>query len=71
MCELDARKFPHKAVWEKLLDTYMDIDDFTVEFMALKKKQFECHRIDDNYPLTFDMLDSKQFSEVMEFLNSH
>ena len=31
--------------------------------------QFEYHGIDDNYPLTFDMLDSKQFSEVMEFLN--
>ena len=30
MCELDARKFPHKAVWDKLLDTYMDIDDDTV-----------------------------------------
>ena len=28
-------------------------------------------RLDDNYPLTFDMLESKQFSEVMEFLNAH
>ena len=36
MCELDARKFPHKAVWDKLLDTYMDIDDDTVGSMAFK-----------------------------------
>ena len=71
MCELDARKFPHKAVWDKLLDTYMDIDDDTVGSMAFKHTQFEYHGIDDNYPLTFDMLDSKQFSEVMEFLNAH
>ena len=71
MCELDARKFPHKAVWDKLLDTYMDIDDDTVGSMAFKHTQFEYHGIDDNYHLTFDMLESKQFSEVMEFLNSH
>ena len=71
MCELDARKFPHKAVWDKLLDTYMDIDDDTVGSMAFKHTQFENHGFDDNDTLTFDMLDSKQFSEVIEFLNVH
>ena len=36
-----------------------------------RTSQFEYHGIDDNYPLAFDMLDSKQLSEVMEFLNAH
>ena len=39
--------------------------------MAFKHTQFEYHGIDDNYTLTFVMLESKQFSEVMEFLNAH
>ena len=43
----------------------MDIDDDTVGSMAFKH-----HGIGDNYPITFDMLDSKQFSENMEFLNA-
>ena len=61
MCELDARKFLYKAFCDKLvLDTYMDIDDDTVGSMAFKHTQFEYHGIDDNYPLTFPMLDSKQ-----------
>jgi hypothetical protein len=40
MCELDARKSPHKAVWEKLFDIYMDKDDDTVGSMAFKHTQF-------------------------------
>ena len=62
MCELDARKFPHEAVWDKFLmpTTGMDIDNDTVGSMAFKHTQFEYHGIDDNYPLTFPMLDSKQ-----------
>ena len=64
---------PSKAVWDKLFDTYMDIYDHdTVGSMLFKDTQFEYHEIDDNYyPLTFDMLDSKHFSEAMEFLNAH
>jgi len=45
MCELDARKYPHKAVWDKLLDAYMDIYNDTVGSMAFKHTQFEYHRI--------------------------
>jgi hypothetical protein len=48
----------------------LEPDDDTVGSMAyIKHTQFEYHDIDDNYPLTLDLLDSKQFSEVMEFLN--
>ena len=65
------KKFPRKAVWDKLLHTYMDIDNDTVGSMAFKHNQFEYHGIDDNYSLTSDMLDIKQFSEVMESLNAY
>ena len=65
ICELSERIFPHRAVWDKLLDTYMDIDKDTVGSTAFKHIQFEYHGIDDNYPLTLDMLDGEQFSEVM------
>jgi len=41
MCELDGRKFTHKADWDKLLDTYMNRDDDTVGSMAFKHNQVE------------------------------
>ena len=49
----------------------MNIDDDTIGSMAFKHNQFEYHGIDDNYSLTSDMLDIKQFSEVMESLNAY
>jgi hypothetical protein len=45
MCELDARKFFHKAVWDKLLDSHIDIDN--AGSMAFKHTQFEYHGIDE------------------------
>ena len=70
MRELDARKFSYEAVWDKLLNTDMDIlDDDTIGSVTFKHNQFEYHGIYDNYPLTsIYKLDNKQLSEVWSFL---
>ena len=66
--EVDRKKFPHKAVvWDKILDTYMDIDNDTVGSMAFKHNQFEYHGIDDNYPLNLEMLDSNNCQRLWNF----
>ena len=49
----------------------MNIDDDTIGSMAFKHNQFEYHGIDDNYPLSFVMFDSKKFLEFMDLLNAH
>ena len=42
MRKLDARKFSYEAVWDKLLNTDMDIlDDDTIGSVTFKHNQFE------------------------------
>ena len=64
MNELDARRFPHKAVWEKnyWIPTWTAIDDDTNWIYGLQTQSVW---------IPWNWYYYKQLSEVMELLNAH
>jgi hypothetical protein len=71
---IDAREFKHKAVYDKLLDTYQSTDDALQhigQFAFKENHFFESSGVSLTCTEDFDQLESADVKSAMEYLNFH
>jgi hypothetical protein len=70
--ELDARKFSHKSIYDKLLLTYLDETIIHVGELAFSEQTyFKDLSLPENYPATFDTITSLEFKQGMNYIHHH
>jgi hypothetical protein len=74
MQDLDTRQFANKKTYDKLLLTYMDstTENDAVNFVCFSPNEFlDSCGINDDQASTFDVLDSKQLKQVLDYIVHH
>jgi hypothetical protein len=70
--ELDARKFTHKSIYDKLLVTYLDKTIIHVGELAFSEQTyFKDLSLPDKYPASFDIITSLEFKQGMDYIHHH
>jgi len=72
LAELDARRFRHKFIFDRLVVTYNDDEDDDCIILAFPEDEYwDQVGIDADYAKKYDVLTSKDFSLVMGYINHH